>query len=59
VKLIARNNEVAALKRTNAAGHAVFEAGFGVRARWPCAGVLAHCTDPKATTPFLNLKGRL
>ena len=56
LRLIARNNEVLAVRKTDAAGHALFEAGLA-RGEGGTAPALLIATDPKGDYAFLNLKG--
>ena len=56
LRLIARNNEVLAVRKTDAAGHAVFEPGLA-RGEGGVAPALLVATDPKGDYAFLNLKG--
>ena len=55
VRLVARNNEVLATKRTNAWGYALFEAGLA-RGEGGLAPALLVGADPKGDYAFLNLK---
>ena len=56
LRLIARNNEVLAVRKTDAAGHAVFEPGLA-RGEGGVAPALLVAVDPKGDYAFLNLKG--
>jgi uncharacterized protein YfaS (alpha-2-macroglobulin family) len=57
LRLIARNNEVLAVRKTDAAGHAVFEPGLA-RGEGGSAPALLVAADPKGSDyAFLNLKG--
>ena len=56
LRLVARNNEVLAVRKTDAAGHAVFEAGLA-RGEGGVAPALLIAADPKGDYAFLNLKG--
>jgi alpha-2-macroglobulin len=56
VRLIARNNEVLATKRTDSAGHAVFEAGFA-RGEGGMTPALLVATDSRGDYAFLSLTG--
>jgi uncharacterized protein YfaS (alpha-2-macroglobulin family) len=56
IRLIARNNEVMATRRTDAAGHAVFEPGL-VRGEGGLSPALIVASDPGGDYAFLNLKG--
>jgi alpha-2-macroglobulin len=56
VRLIARNNEVLATKRTDSAGHAVFEAGFA-RGEGGMTPALFVATDSRGDYAFLSLIG--
>src|SRR5262249_18890850 len=56
LRLVARNNEVLAVRKTDAAGHAVFEPGLA-RGGGGTAPALLMATDPKGDYAFLNLKG--
>jgi uncharacterized protein YfaS (alpha-2-macroglobulin family) len=55
VRLIARNNEVLAVRTTDAAGMARFEAGFA-RGEGGLAPALVVASDPSGDYAFLNLK---
>ena len=56
IRLIARNNEVMATRRTDAAGHALFEPGL-VRGEGGLSPALIVASDPRGDYAFLNLKG--
>src|SRR5262249_39161367 len=56
LRLVARNNEVLAVRKTDAAGHAVFEPGLA-RGEGGTAPALLIAADPKGDYAFLNLKG--
>jgi alpha-2-macroglobulin len=56
VRLIARNNEVLAVRTTDAAGMARFEAGFA-RGEGGLAPALVVASDASGDYAFLNLKG--
>jgi alpha-2-macroglobulin len=56
IRLIARNNEVMATRRTDAAGHALFEPGL-VRGEGGLSPALIIVSDPRGDYAFLNLKG--
>jgi uncharacterized protein YfaS (alpha-2-macroglobulin family) len=56
VRLIARNNEVVATRRTDAAGHAVFEAGF-TRGEGGLTPALLVATDSRGDYAFMSLTG--
>src|ERR1700722_17334983 len=56
IRLIARNNEVMATRRTDAAGHALFEPGL-VRGEGGLSPALIIVSDPHGDYAFLNLKG--
>src|SRR5262249_39556003 len=56
LRLVARNNEVLAVRKTDAAGHAVFEPGL-TRGEGGVAPALLIAADPKGDYAFLNLKG--
>jgi uncharacterized protein YfaS (alpha-2-macroglobulin family) len=56
VRLLARNNEVLAVRTTDAAGMARFEAGFA-RGDGGLAPALIVAADPSGDYAFLNLKG--
>jgi len=56
LRLIARNNEVLATRKTDAAGHARFEPGL-TRGEGGVAPALLIAADPKGDYAFLNLKG--
>jgi uncharacterized protein YfaS (alpha-2-macroglobulin family) len=56
LRLVARNNEVLAVRKTDAAGHAVFEPGLA-RGEGGVAPALLVAADPKGDYAFLNLKG--
>jgi alpha-2-macroglobulin len=56
VRLIARNNEVLAVRTTDAAGMTRFEAGFA-RGEGGLAPALIVAADPSGDYAFLNLKG--
>jgi uncharacterized protein YfaS (alpha-2-macroglobulin family) len=56
VRLVARNNEVVATKRTDAAGHALFEPGFA-RGEGGMTPALLVATDSHGDYAFLNLTG--
>jgi uncharacterized protein YfaS (alpha-2-macroglobulin family) len=56
IRLIARNNEVMATRRTDAAGHALFEPGL-VRGEGGLSPALIIVADPHGDYAFLNLKG--
>ncbi len=56
IRLIARNNEVMATRRTDAAGHALFEPGL-VRGEGGLSPALLVVSDPRGDYAFLNLKG--
>ncbi len=55
IRLIARNNEVMATRRTDAAGHALFEPGL-VRGEGGLSPALIVASDPRGDYAFLNLK---
>ncbi|MGH6788384.1 MAG: alpha-2-macroglobulin family protein, partial [Pseudolabrys sp.] len=55
VRLISRSNEVLATRRTDATGHAQFEAGLA-RGEGGMAPALLVAADPKGDYAFLNLK---
>ena len=55
IRLIARNNEVMATRRTDAAGHALFEPGL-VRGEGGLSPALIVVSDPRGDYAFLNLK---
>jgi uncharacterized protein YfaS (alpha-2-macroglobulin family) len=57
VRLIARNNEVVATKRTDSAGHAVFEAGLTRGEGGLAPALLVAMTDSHSDYAFLNLAG--
>jgi len=54
IRLIARNNEVMATRRTDAAGHVLFEPGFA-RGEGGLAPALLVASDPRGDYGFLNL----
>jgi len=56
LRLIARNNEVLAVRTTDAAGHALFEAGLA-RGEGGQAPALLVAADPNGDYAFLDLKG--
>jgi uncharacterized protein YfaS (alpha-2-macroglobulin family) len=56
LRLVARNNEVLAVRKTDAAGHVVFEPGLA-RGEGGTAPALLIAADPKGDYAFLNLKG--
>jgi uncharacterized protein YfaS (alpha-2-macroglobulin family) len=56
VRLVARNNEVVATKRTDAAGHAVFEPGLA-RGEGGMTPALLVATDSHGDYAFLSLTG--
>jgi uncharacterized protein YfaS (alpha-2-macroglobulin family) len=56
VRLVARNNEVVTTKRTDGAGHAVFEPGFA-RGEGGMTPALLVATDSHGDYGFLNLAG--
>jgi uncharacterized protein YfaS (alpha-2-macroglobulin family) len=56
VRLIARNNEVVATKKTDPAGHALFEPGLA-RGEGGMSPALLVATDSRGDYGFLNLKG--
>jgi uncharacterized protein YfaS (alpha-2-macroglobulin family) len=56
IRLVARNNEVMATRRTDAAGHALFEPGL-VRGEGGLSPALIVASDPRGDYAFLNLKG--
>jgi uncharacterized protein YfaS (alpha-2-macroglobulin family) len=55
IRLIARNNEVMAARRTDATGHALFEPGL-VRGEGGLSPALIVVSDPRGDYAFLNLK---
>jgi uncharacterized protein YfaS (alpha-2-macroglobulin family) len=55
IRLIARNNEVMATRRTDAAGHALFEPGLA-RGEGGLAPALLVASDPRGDYGFLNLQ---
>ena len=55
VRLVARNNEVLATKRTDAAGRVTFEAGLA-RGEGGLAPAVLVASDPKGDYAFLSLK---
>ena len=55
LRLMARNNEVIATQRTDAAGHALFEPGL-VRGEGGLSPALIIATDPRGDYAFLSLK---
>lgn len=55
VRLISRSNEVLATRRTDAAGHALFEAGLA-RGEGGMAPAMLVAVDPKGDYAFLSLK---
>jgi alpha-2-macroglobulin len=55
IRLIARNNEVMATRRTDASGHALFEPGF-VRGEGGLSPALLVASDPRGDYGFLSLK---
>ncbi len=55
VRLLARNNEVLATKRSDAAGRVVFEAGL-TRGEGGLAPAMLVATEPKGDYAFLSLK---
>ena len=55
VRLISRSNEVLATRTTDAAGHALFEAGLA-RGEGGMAPAMLVAADPKGDYAFLNLK---
>jgi len=55
VRLIARNNEVMATRRTDASGHAVFEPGLA-RGEGGLSPALLVASDPRGDYGFLSLK---
>ena len=55
IRLIARNNEVMATRRTDAAGHVLFEPGL-VRGEGGLSPALIVVSDPPGDYAFLNLK---
>ncbi len=55
VRLISRSNEVLATRRTDASGHAQFEAGLA-RGEGGMAPAMLVAVDPKGDYAFLNLK---
>ncbi|WP_407146329.1 alpha-2-macroglobulin family protein [Bradyrhizobium sp. ORS 86] len=55
VKLVARNNEILATRRTDAAGHVLFESGLA-RGEGGLSPALLTVTSDKADYAFLNLK---
>ena len=56
IRLIARNNEVMATRRTDATGHALFEPGL-VRGEGGLSPALIVASDSRGDYAFLNLKG--
>jgi uncharacterized protein YfaS (alpha-2-macroglobulin family) len=56
VRLVARNNEVVATRRTDASGHAAFEAGFA-RGEGGQAPALLIATDSRGDYAFMSLTG--
>jgi uncharacterized protein YfaS (alpha-2-macroglobulin family) len=55
IRLIARNNEVIATRRTDASGHAVFEPGLA-RGEGGLSPALLVASDPRGDYGFLSLK---
>jgi uncharacterized protein YfaS (alpha-2-macroglobulin family) len=55
IRLIARNNEVMATRRTDAAGHALFEPGLA-RGEGGLSPALLVASDPRGDYGFLNLR---
>jgi alpha-2-macroglobulin len=56
IRLVSRNNEVMATRRTDAAGHALFEPGL-VRGEGGLSPALIVASDTRGDYAFLNLKG--
>ncbi len=55
IRLVARNNEVMATRRTDASGHALFEPGF-TRGEGGLSPALLVASDPRGDYGFLSLK---
>jgi len=55
LRLVARNNEVLATRKTDASGYALFESGLA-RGQGGLAPALVIAADPKGDYAFLNLK---
>ena len=56
LRLLARNNEVLATRKTDASGRAIFEPGLA-RGEGGASPALLVAVDPKGDYAFLNLKG--